>query len=591
MSSTQQFMHEDQVQSGLSVFQVIKRLAPYFFRQKNLLSLTLVSILIINVLSRLQPNLIGHAITEGIEKSQYTYVKEIAYIYLIIQLINLLFSFLQFYWVQKLGNKVLFDVRQDLVNHVEHLPITYFNKTPTGRVVTRLTNDTSQLADMFHEGLIEIFVNVVQLIFIIAAIAFISPTVAIMMVFLSPLYVISNFKISEKVRVTLRDLKKKMSAINSFVAENINGMKVIQLYNRKEKNLNHFQKLAGEYRTLNLKSTHYYALMHPIMNTFNGLIFAVVLYYGGKAVNMSALEIGSFVALFMHVQDFIPPLRDILEKYQNFQNSITSAERIFQLFDEVDEIQKHETHHLPNSIQGDIKVKNLNFQYEAHLPLVLKDVSLHIQAGQSVAIIGRTGSGKSTFISLLQKFYEVPEGKLFLDDMDIFSLDKGSLRRHISIVQQDPFIFRGSILSNITMDADHISEAQALRAAEQVGLIQHLKYSLRDLNSKVEEKGANLSVGEKQLIAFARVIAFNPSLIILDEATANIDSQTEDQLQKATLEVTKNRTSIIVAHRLSTIRHCDRVIVFDGGRIQEKSKNEPIAAEILKAETEPETVS
>lgn len=565
------FMNEDQVQTEINLLQVVKRLLPYFLNQKKLFAASIFSILAMNFLSRMQPQLIGHAITNGIEKNDLFYVKQVAYIYLFVQFINLLVQFFQYYWVQQLGNKVLYDIRHDLIHHMQKLSITYFNKTPTGRIVTRITNDTSQLADMFHDGLIEIFVNVIKLIFIIAAIAWISPIVALIVVSLSPIYIYLNFKVSEKVRENLRESKKKMSQLNSFVAENIHGMKIVNLYNLKEKNRQFFSKISAEYRDLNLKSTHYYGLMHPIMNMFNGILFAVVLYYGGKATSLNLIEIGSFVALFMHVQDFIQPMREILEKYQSFQNSITSAERIFQLLDEKDEHLEHETNHISSPIMGNIKVKNLNFKYEPQLPFVLKNMNLEIKPGESIAVIGRTGSGKSTFISLLQKFYEAPHNTIFIDDFDISTIQKNSLRKQINIVQQDPFIFKGTLLSNITMNNEEITFDQALEAAGKVGLLDHLAKTSRNMTSLIEEKGANLSVGEKQLLAFARIIAYNPNVIILDEATANIDSQTEDSLQKATIEVTKNRTSIIVAHRLSTIKHCKRIIEFHNGEIKEHS--------------------
>ncbi|MBC7370847.1 MAG: ABC transporter ATP-binding protein, partial [Bdellovibrionaceae bacterium] len=311
-----------------------------------------------------------------------------------------------------------------------------------------------------------------------------------------------------------------------------------------------------------------YAGMFPIMNCFTGVVITSALYFGGWISLEGGLTIGAVVAFLMNSQDFMPPLRDILEKYQQFQNSLTSAERIFTLLDEPAESENSGAVAIPK-LHGEIDIRNLNFRYEAQLPLVLKNINLKIARGESVAIVGRTGSGKSTFISLLQRFYEAPSGTIFMDGKPLEEITRHSIRTHIGVVQQDNFIFRGTIAENVHLGDPSITVAQVESALAQTGYLELLKRTGRNLNSGVEERGANLSVGERQLIAFARILAFDPDILILDEATANIDSESELILQRATQLVMKSRTSIIIAHRLSTVRECNRIILLKDGEIME----------------------
>jgi ATP-binding cassette subfamily B protein len=295
---------------------------------------------------------------------------------------------------------------------------------------------------------------------------------------------------------------------------------------------------------------------------------SAAMYFGGWLSSENALTIGAVVAFMMNAQDFIPPMRDILEKYQQFQNSLTSAERIFTLLDEPAEGELKNAEEV-SGLRGEITIKHLNFRYEEQLPLVLKNININIRAGESIALVGRTGSGKSTFISLLQRFYDAPVNTITIDGKPLESITRHAIRSHIGVVQQDNFIFRGTIAENVSLGDPTMNLATVERALAQTGYLELLQRTGRGLQSPVEERGANLSVGERQLIAFARILAFNPDIFILDEATANIDSESELILQKATHEVMKSRTSIIIAHRLSTVRECDRIVVLKDGEIIE----------------------
>ncbi|GIL17898.1 MAG: ABC transporter ATP-binding protein [Oligoflexia bacterium] len=570
------FMSEDQIKANIGLKQLGKGLWPYCKRHLGLFFAAIFSVLILALASRLLPTLIGQAIDQGIGKQDYQALKAAAIAFLVIEVILTIAQYARIYLFLKLGNRVLFYIREDLVRHLQTLPIQYFNKNPIGRIVTRLSNDTSTLGEVFSEGVIAIFTEFIVLISILVAMLMISVKLTLSVLALAPIFIWISYRVSEEIKVILRDAKKKLSMLNSYVAENLNGVKVIQLYNRVERNRERFSFISQEYRDEQMKSIKRYALLQPTMNLFNAVTITGALYFGGLAGAEGSLALGTLVAFIMHAQDVIRPLRTILEKYQQFQNSLTSAERVFQLLDEKseDENSAVETSQptqqiADHPVNGEIRFDDLSFQYESHLPMVLKNISLTVPAGKSLAIVGRTGSGKSTLINLLQRFYNSPEKSLFIDNVPIEQIPRPILRQYVGVVQQDSFIFRGTIRDNISLGDVRITSAQVEEACRKVGYFDLLQRSHRGLDTFLEERGANISVGERQLIAFARILAFQPQILILDEATANIDSESEKIIQEATKEITKGRTSLIIAHRLSTIEDCDLILVLDQGQIRE----------------------
>lgn len=570
-----QFMNEDQVKANITFRQMLRGIWPFAKRHPVVLVASILSVIGVAVFSRLLPTVIGYAIDHGIVEKNPDILRKAAIAFLLIEILHTCFLFLYNFLFQWYGNRILFYIREALISHTQNLPMTYFDKTPVGRIITRLTNDTSTLGDVFTDGIINILTETAVLISIVVSMLLISPKLTLATIFLAPIFIYFSYLVTEKIRITLRESKKVLSIMNSFTAENLNGIKVIQLFNRIPRNRKKFAGLSRDYRNILIENIRQYALLQPVMNLFNAVTITIALYYGGVLGAEGSIAIGSLVAFLMHVQDMIPPMREILEKYQQFQNSLTSAERVFQLLEEKTESLANETEILTGS-KGHIAVRKLNFQYSPELPLVLSDLNFEIQPGQSFALIGRTGSGKTTFISLLQRFYNAPEGSIFLDHLDITKIKRQDLRRHIGVVQQDNFIFRGTLRENITLLNPDISDAKVMSALEKVGYLKLLERSNRNLETKIEERGANLSVGERQLIAFARILAFEPDILILDEATANIDSESETLIQNATREVTKNRTSLIIAHRLSTIRHCDQILLLENGKIRERGSHDEL---------------
>lgn len=530
--------------------------------------------------SRILPNIIGYAVDHVIVGKHLELLVKICAVYLSLELIRFTCVIIETYFFQVLGQKVIYDLRSDLYGHIQYLEVPYFDKNPVGRLVTRLTNDFSALADLFTAGLVSVFTDSLSLVAIVIAMMFISVKLTLVVMAVSPLMLWGTVKLSQYARDSLRVIKRRLAAINAYVAENISGMKVIQLFVREKTQQRRFSKLNEGYQEAQLLNIRFMAWFFPVLNGFNAVTVALALYYGGLLKEDSSLKVGALVAFLMHVQDFLPPLRNILEKYQTFQASLASAERIFTLFDAPEE--KIQGAPLPTlQTQGHIEFRNVSFAYNRENGDILKDVSFEIKPGQSVAIVGATGSGKSTIVSLLERFYELGDdqkvsGQIFLDGMDIRTLDKQELRKRIGVVLQDFFLFKGSVSSNISLNDPSISSEKVQVAALKARCEELLRNHVGGLDAEVQERGANLSTGEKQLISFARVLAFNPDILILDEATAHIDSQSEALIQQATREVTKGRTSIIIAHRLSTILDCDWILVLDQGRLIEQGRHEDL---------------
>lgn len=572
------FLHEDKVSTKLTYVQLFKRLSPYFKKYSFQLLFVVCMVILMAVISRLIPSLIGYTIDHALIKKDYELLLKLLAGYIALQVLNSVLDFSQVYLFQRLGAQVLFDLRDDLISKIQSYPIDYFNKNPIGRIVTRATNDVAQIGELFSDGVVNIFVQMMILISIVVALVMISPLIAVITLASFPLFLYLALKVSDKIKITLSDSKKKLSELNSFVAENLNGIKIVQLYNRIKINRSQFANLSKDYKELSLKSTRNYALMMPILNLLNAVAISTAFYFLSELGIKAGLAIGTIVAFFLHVLDIIHPFREIIEKYQQFQNSLTSAERVFTMLDEPSEANTDEPDFQWKSgeFSAEIEFKNLVFSYDEKLGLVLKNINLKINPLESVAIVGRTGSGKSTLISLLQGFYPAPENSLFLSQTPIEQIPKTVLRNKIAVVQQDNFIFRGNIWKNISLEAEHISYEKVEKVARELGIVNHLVATNRNLYSEVEEKGANLSAGERQLIAFARILVFEPEIIILDEATSNIDSKTEKLIQVATEKIMANRTSIIIAHRLSTIRNCKKIVVIQQGQIVEEGSHQTL---------------
>lgn len=559
-------MKLDQEKHSLTYKDLFLFMKPYLKRHKLAVFILVVLVLSLAALSRVVPFIIGLAAEKGFQQNNVSFLATAAFLYLGIEITRSVFEFSQFSLFSFLGNRIIHEVRVDLMKHTQKLPLEFFNQNSVGRIVTRLTNDPNTLAELFTDGVVTAFVQSVILISILVSMLIISPKLTALSLLLVPVLTYLAYYITEKIKVILSEQKKKLSEINGFLGENFNGMKILQILNQQESTKRQMKKLSLEYWALSIRSVKAYALLQPSMNLLNASVVISALFLAGTATLNGELALAALIAFVLNSQDIIYPLREILEKYQQFQNSLTSADRIQTLLlqpqEKFDELAEPKLR-----FQGDVEFQNVSFRYSPQLPWVLKNMNLKIKPGTSLALAGRTGSGKTTFVSLLLRFYDLTEGQILIDGQEIHTISPLELRHRFALIQQDPFLFKGTLRDNILLGDLSISEKSLQRALEAVGFHEYLKRTGRDLDFKVSEKGSNLSLGERQLVAFLRVLSRDPDLVVLDEATANVDSETEALIQKATLEIMKNKTCLIIAHRLSTIENCDHMIVLSKGEI------------------------
>lgn len=558
------YLAEEQSAKELTFKDLFLKLWPYLRIYPRQITLILFLVLTYSAMGRALPFLFGYAVDEGINKSNIQLVYWVAAGFLAFEILRSFVAFFRSYVIQRYGNRVLWDIREKLVSHVQSLPAPYYDKNASGRIVTRVTNDVYSLGELFTQGMTSIFVALIEMGSIIFALLMVSALMTGAVLLCVPFLLWICVWLSKKIRVRFGAAKRQVSMMNALTAESINGMKVLQLYNQTGDVRGHFNSISKEYKNLNLATIRLFAALWPTIEAFNVTTIAISLLVGAAFANTLDLSAGELSAFVLLVQSFFRPLRMILEKYNQLQNSLASADRVFQMFEVNPESISGEP--IVGRVKGRIEFRNVSFRYGPDSQWALKNFSIIIQPGESVALIGRTGSGKSTVVSLLQRLYKPQEGQIFVDGVDISTLAVRDLRRRVGVVQQDNFIFRGSLGENINMSNDSITKEQIEWAARQ-------SHCTKPLDFKIEERGANLSVGERQLIAFGRVLAFDPNILVLDEATANIDSVHERLIQQATARATEGRTSLIIAHRLSTIMHCDRIVLLNRGEIMEEGSH------------------
>lgn len=567
---------EDKETTQLNYKQLFKKLSPFMAHRKGTLVWVLFLVLAAALSGRAIPFFIGYTVDNAIVKKDWGLLLYCTIAYAILELLNSGLEFLQVYQFQKLGNQVLLDIRSKILFVIQRIPMSYFNKTPTGRIVTRATNDVSQIGEIFSDGVVKVFIQFIVLVSIVVSMMVISVKLTLICLISAPVFFYLGIRITNRIKDTLRLSKIATSALNSFIAESLNGMKIIQMYQLSQPKMNQFENLSTDLKKVSLQSTRNYALMMPILNIFNGLILSSALYFSGVLGQQDGIKVGLIITFFLHALDFVHPFRDIIEKYQQFQNSLTSAERVFSLLDEPVE-PGYAVPQISRKIGNSIEFRNLSFKYQESSNLVLKNISLTINDRQSVGIVGRTGAGKSTLVHLLLNLYSPKPNELLIGGLPIETIPLSQLRHKINCVQQDLFLFKGTIFENLTLGSNNIAEDLVYSVADKIGLLDYLNKTHRSLSYSVEEGGANLSTGEKQLISFARILIFNPEIVILDEATSNVDSQMEQLLQTTAKELIKNRTSIVIAHRLSTIFSCDRILVLADGQVVEDGSPQELA--------------
>mgnify|MGYP000887209897 CR=1 FL=1 len=504
-------------------------------------------------------------------------LKIIGIIFILAIIGGFLFNFLQTYILNYIGQSIIFNIRQEIFSHIQKMPIAFFDKNPVGRLVTRVTNDTETLNDMYTNVLVSLLKDFFILAGVIIIMFGMNALLAMIVIGAMPVVILVTFFFRKYARKAYRKTRTALSRINTVLSENISGMRVIQIFDRQGEKLEEFRKTNREYYRAVMGEVVVSGVFRPLVELISSGTIAVLLWFGGVRVLDGTLQFGVLFAFVNYVGQFFQPINDLAEKYNLLQAAMVSAERIFGILDTPAEPDEGSMELDKNRIKGDIEFRNVWFAYNND-EWVLKDVSFKVPAGKTLAIVGATGAGKTSIINLLNRFYEIQKGQILIDGMDIHHIRKESLRKNVGVVLQDVFLFSGTIMENIRLNEESISYEDVKRASAYVnadGFIQGLP---QGYDEEVKERGATFSAGQRQLLAFARALAFDPSILVLDEATANIDTETELLIQDALAKLTRNRTTIVIAHRLSTIQHADSIIVLHKGRIREMGNHQELLA-------------
>ena len=514
------------------------------------------------------PYLMKRGIDEHISPGNLPGLTTIAMYYVLALVVRFMFSYFQEYRMQIVGQKAMYDIRMALFSHLQRLDVRFHDRNPVGRLMTRVMGDVQVLNELFTSGVITVFENLLYIFGYVTVMLLLDWKLALVTLTVLPIIFVLTTIYQIYSRRAFRDQRKYLAQINAFLNENIVGMTTMQLFAREQRSWLQFDERNKQYLDANLRSTFYFSLFSPMIEVCGSLALAVIIWYGGGQILQDMLTFGTLVAFIQYSQRFFWPIRELSEKYTIFQNAMASSERIFDLMDTEPTIVSPTPAKELVALKGEIEFRNVWFAYNAE-DYVLRDVSFKVKAGEKVALVGHTGSGKTSIINLLCRFYEVNKGQILIDGIDLREIELEDLRRAISIVQQNIFLFSGTIEKNINLDNPEISKEATIAAAKEVHLDRYVQRMSHSYATEIREGGAGLSVGQKQLVAFARALASDPDILILDEATSSVDTETELLIQDALNRLMANRTSIVIAHRLSTIQNADKIIVMHRGEIQE----------------------
>jgi len=571
------YRSEDEILGKAYDSKLMRRLLGYVKPYKHFVIFAILLNIFVAALGPIRPYLTKIAIDDYIVNSDYDGLILIGILLFGSLLLQAVIQYFLTYFTQYLGQKVLYDLRTQIFNHIQKLALKFFDRTPIGRLVTRATNDVEALGELFSSGIVMVFSDVFIIIWILAFMFFMDFSLSLVTLSVLPVLIYGTFLFRKKARESYRDVRLHLARLNSYMQEHVTGMSVVQIFRKERDEFKKFSNINSDFRTVNIKSIFYYAVFYPSVELLSSIAIGLIVWYGGGEIIQGALSVGVLFAFIQYTEMFFRPIRDLSEKYNIMQTAMASSERIFKLLDNQTFIKDPEVPVKLERVKGEIEFRNVWFAYNEE-DYILKDISFKINSGETVAIVGHTGAGKTSIINILTRFYDINKGAILVDGIDISKVDKKELRKHISVVLQDVFLFSGTIKSNIDMDNKDISPDKITEASRTVGADRFINSLTQQYDEVVKERGATLSVGQKQLISFARALAYNPKILILDEATSSVDTETEILIQKAIENLLVGRTAIVIAHRLSTIQSADKIIVMHKGEIRETGKHQELLA-------------
>ena len=561
-------LHQEELLGRAYDLRLIRRLWKYIKPYKRLFLLAMLLLPLQQAFGLAQPYLMKIGIDQYIAQRDLAGLQAVALFFLGALVGETLTVFFHYYLTMAVAQRCLADLRVDIFSHVQKLPMSYFDRNPVGRLVTRMTTDVDVLQEMFSSGVMTLISDFVMVVWIVGIMFYLHAELALVSLALIPpmAFAINFFRV--KARQTYRQIRERIARINAYLGEAISGMAVIQLFAREEKTYREFDQLNAEHRDAYHLSNLYEAALYSMVEAAGSVSIALLLWYGGGEVLHGVIGIGTLVAFKEYIHRFFVPLRDFSQKYAVMQSAMSSAERIFQLLDTPVSIDSPKNAVIPKPFRGEVVFDNVWFHYKPDDP-VLKGVSFRIERGEKIAVVGATGSGKTTTIKLLNRFYDIQKGSITVSGVDVRDWDLQALRRHIGVVLQDVFLFSGDIRSNLALGDRSVSMERIEKAARFANAEGFIRRLAEGFDADVRERGSNFSGGQRQLLALARVLVFQPEILVMDEATSSVDTETEGLIQDALERVMRDRTCLLIAHRLSTIRNADRIIVLHHGEVRE----------------------
>ncbi len=558
---------------------LLRRLLTYLRPYRALTGLAILLLLAGAGLALVGPALTQRALDIAIPNHDAGLLGSLAAIFLAALLLDFGVEYGQTLLTAYVGQRVMYDLRMQIFTHLQRLSIGYFDRNPVGRLMTRVTSDVETLNELFSSGVVTVFGDVFTLLAIMTMMLLVDWRLALVTFSVIPLVWLTATIFRRRVREAFRDIRVRLARLNAYLQERLSGMRVIQLFGREQDSAAQFAALNRDHLQAHLRSITVYAVFFPVVEVLTAVAMALLLYYGGLRTIRGSLTVGVLAAFIQLTRRFFQPLQDLSEKFNLLQSAMASSERVFALLNEpVTVLEPERPVGLNQEVRGEVRFENVWFRYSPEGPWVLRDVSFTASPGQTLALVGHTGAGKTTIVNLLLRFYDPDRGRILLDGVDIRQLSTSELRRYIGFVQQDLFLFVGDIMHNLTLGAP-VAPESARQAAIRVGADRFIERLPSGYHHQLGERGRSLSVGERQLLSFARALALDPTILVLDEATSSVDAQAEGQIQHAIAELMVGRTSIVVAHRLSTILHADEILVLQHGEIRERGSHRELLAQ------------
>ena len=557
---------------------VVLRILPYLKPHRLLFLFTLLLVFVSAGVSLFTPKLLGLMVDRALVPHNHILLIRLCALYGVLEVVRLVCIFTQSFHLQSTGQAVMLAIRQDLFAKLTHMPMIFFDHNPVGKLVTRVTNDTVNLSELFSANFVMLLSDILLIVGVIVAMLLLHVKMGLLVLSVFPLMIYAMTYFAQHLRIAFRNSREVLARLNSFFAERMSGMPIVQLMEREAHEKRRFSKISEEYRARQFEGVYLYSLFHPTITVLSGASIVMVILFAPRFIHLGEIGLGTLISFLAYSQVLYQPVRNITDRYNVFLQAMSSAERIFTLMDMEEEANLREP--VPDNsltLSGALEFRNVHFSYysqqsKQRLP-ALKEVSFSVQPGEKVAVIGHTGAGKTTITSLLFRFYDVDQGQIFLDGKEIREIPKNLLRRKIGFVQQDVFLFSGSLRENLRLLNEDASDAEIMAACQITGFNKVMQRSNFNLDSLLDERGSNLSFGERQILAFTRVCLQKPDLLILDEATSSVDRASEQLIHHAADALTRNRTSLIIAHRMETVLSADRILVLEKGRLLEEGSH------------------